>query len=292
MELGRFGIWSSPLRRGDESSALTAIREIESLGFRTAWMPGGEAGLGRRVQSLLGAASTLTLAIGIVNIWFHSAAEVLDVHHAAGELGGDRLLSGVGVGHAPLVDREMPGRYQHPIASMSVYLDELDSGPHPIPRAQRIIGALGPRMMRLAGERTAGAHPYLVTPGHTRWAREVMGPDAWLAPELHVVVDRDAGRARALGRQYMAVYLELPNYIANFHRMGFTDADFENGGSDRMIDELVAWGDADTVLARAQEHLDAGADHVALQVLVADRMTFPLDSWKALARAQAVHGSV
>jgi len=283
VELGRVGIWASALRRGDREGAIDAARDIESLGFRAAWMPGGEEGMGERFVDLLAATDAVVFAVGVVNIWHHSAAEAASAFDAASRRGPGRLFLGVGIGHRPLLDEQSPAQRAKPLDSIGAYLDALDAASTPVPRDDLFLGALGPRMLRLAVERTAGAHPYLVTPAHTRQARKVMGPNAMLAPEQHVVLDTDPPRARALARQWMAVYLGLPNYIANFRRMGFTDADLAGGGSDRIVDALVAWGDAGKVVQRVHEHLDAGADHVALQVLVPDRMTFPKEAWRTLA---------
>ena len=291
MELGRIGIWSSLLRRGPEADAIHASIELERLGFETAWMPGGDTGLAERVAMLLGSTGTLNLAIGIVNVWFHPAPEVGRFYAAATSSDSGRLLIGLGIGHAPLVDRVLPGRYRRPFDAMLSYLDELDHEPTPIPQQDRVIGALGPRMIELSRRRAAGAHPYLVTPQHTRWARQILGAGALLAPEQHVILESDPRTARTTAREYMATYLELPHYLANFRRMGFAEEDLEGGGSDRMIDALVAWGDVDRVLNRVEEHFEAGADHVSIQVLVPGKRTFPLSDWKTLAAAIRERGS-
>lgn len=283
MELGRVGIWASALRRGDRDRAIDAARELEALGFRAAWMPGGEDGMRERFVDLLTGTKRLVFAVGVVNIWHHSAAAAADAFAAANREPAGRLFLGVGIGHRPLLDADSPGQLAKPVESIRAYLDALASGPNPVPRRDLFLGALGPRMLRLSAERTAGAHPYLVTPEHTRQARKVMGPDALLAPEQHAVLDTDPVRARSLARQWMKVYLGLPNYIANFHRMGFGEGDLAHGGSDRIVDALVAWGDPHQVVQRVQQHLDAGANHVAVQVLVPDRMTFPKDAWRTLA---------
>ena len=245
-----------------------------------------------RFAQLLSDTSTLVLGVGIVNIWTHPPAEAASAYQQARQDGATRLFLGFGIGHAPLLDPGSPGRDEKPIESMERYLDDLDSLPASIPGGERFLAALGPRMLRLSAARSRGAHPYLVTPQHTRMAREVMGPSSFLAPEQHAVLDGDPDRARALARKWMAVYLGLPNYIANFRRMGFDDGDFAGGGSDRMVDALVAWGDAGAVVERVEQHLDAGADHVAVQLLVPDRLTFPLEGWQALAAAFKRHGQL
>lgn len=279
MDLGLVGIWSAPLRRGDAGAASAAARVIESLGFGTAWLPGGEDGLAERLGDLLVSTSRLTIATGIVNIWTHPPAYAAELHSR----GGGRVLLGLGVGHAPLVDALRPGTYRRPLSALSQYIDELESASPPVPRNQRLVAAFGPRMLDFARERSLGAHPYLVTPEHTRWARGRLGPVALLAPEQHVVMDTNADRARALAREYLSTYWSLPNYVANFRRMGFGEADFARGGSDRMVDELVAWGGREEITQRLQSHLNAGADHVAVQVLVPGKAGFPFLAWEELA---------
>ncbi len=248
-------------------------------------MPGGEEGLGDRVRALLGATSRLVLATGIVNIWAHTAAGVAALHHQVGRRHPSRFLLGLGIGHQPLIERESPGRYRRPFRRLNQYLTELDQAVPPVGSDRRILAAFGPQMLALSRDRASGAHTYLVTPEHTRMARSVLGPGVFLAAELHVVLDTDPTAARAIGREYLVTYWTLPSYIDNFRRMGFVDDDFANGGSDRMVDALVAWGDMDTVVARVEDHLAAGADHVCLQVLTAGKRGFPVDGWRRLAEA-------
>ncbi len=285
MEVGRIGIWSGPLRRGDREGAVRAAAAIEELGFRTAWMPGGEDDLGGHLRALYGATERLVLALGIVNIWFHAAAEIAELHAELTAAHPGRLLTGVGIGHGPLVNRVREGLYRRPFAAIRRYLDDLDAAPTPVPREERIVAAFGPQMLELAGERSLGAHPYLVTPEHTRMARATLGAGPLLATEQHVLLERDPVRARAIAREYLTTYWTLPNYINNFRRMGFSDADFAGGGSDRMVDALVAWGPLDVIIERVQQHFDAGADHVCLQALTAGRQGFPIADWTALAAA-------
>ncbi len=195
-----------------------------------------------------------------------------------------RFLLGLGVSHAPLVERSHQV-YRRPLAKMVEYLDQLDAASPPVPKAERALAALAPRMLDLARDRTAGAHPYLVTPDHTVLAREVLGPGPLLAPEQKVVLDTDAERARSVGRQHLARYLELPNYTNNLLRIGFSADDIADGGSDRLVDGLVAWGDVDAVGARVRAHHDAGADHVCIQVLLAEAAALPLTEWRRLGEA-------
>jgi probable F420-dependent oxidoreductase len=175
-------------------------------------------------------------------------------------------------------------RYEKPYDKVVEYLDELAASAQPVPKDDMALAALGPRVLKLAAERTAGAHPYLVSPEHTRLAREVMGPGALLAPEQKVVLDSDPDRARAVARQNLVIYLRLPNYTNNLKRLGFTDQDIAEPGSDRLVDGLVAWGDVDAIVARVQAHLDAGADHVCIQAL-SDTPAPPRAAWRELAPA-------
>jgi probable F420-dependent oxidoreductase len=193
-------------------------------------------------------------------------------------------LFGIGVSHAPLIDRDEPGTYRQPLAATRAYLDALDSTPTPLAAEHRALAALGPKMLQLAATRTAGAHPYNVTPEHTALAREILGPSGLLMPEQTVALTPDADTARRLGRAYLERYSELPNYVNNWFRLGFTEDDLVGGGSDRLVDALVAWGDEEAIAQRIKEHFDAGADHVCIQAL-SDEVGFPTQSWRALAPA-------
>jgi probable F420-dependent oxidoreductase len=193
---------------------------------------------------------------------------------------------GIGVGHAPSIDRVIaPGTYQQPLERTRAFLDALDAAEIPVAPQDRALAALGPKMLELAATRTAGAHPYLVTPQHSRIAREALGPDALVATEQGVVLETDPQTARTIARTNVQPYFSLPNYTRNWLRLGFTDDDIANGGSDRLIDALVAWGDEATIARRVQEHRDAGASHVCIQVLTDAPRTLPLDQWRALAPA-------
>ena len=205
---------------------------------------------------------------------------------------GPRLLCGIGISHRPLIDHvNEPGTYAKPIATMSTYLDGLDAAPTPLAPADRVIAALGPKMLELARTRTAGTHPYLVTPELTAAARAGVGPDGLVASEQGVVLDTDPTTARATARLHLKTYLGLPNYSNNWKRQGFTDDDLADGGSDRLIDALFAWGDETTVAARVRAHHDAGADHVCVQVLTGAGHTATaadlLESWQRVASALA-----
>ena len=218
----------------------------------------------------------------------------LDAHarrgrHAARrahESHGHRFLCGIGVSHRPFIDHvNEPGTYQKPVAKVAEFLDGLDAAATPLARGERCIAALGPKMVELAKTRTSGTHPYLVTPEHTQATREAIGPDALVACEQAVVLDTDPESARATARTHLKTYLGLPNYSNNWKRIGFTDDDLADGGSDRLVDALVAWGDEDAIVARVQAHRDAGADHVCIQALEQDPRAMPAGQWRALAGA-------
>ena len=283
MRLGPIGIWSHAFR-GDTPDVADAARELEDLGFGALWLPGGAGGdVFGPCQRLLTATGHVVVATGILNIWAHDPGEVAEAVRGLGATFPDRFLLGLGVSHAPLVEH-IGGVYERPLEAMVAYLDALDRAPTPVAPAQRALAALGPRMLELARDRTAGAHPYLVTADHTRFAREHLGPGSLLAPEVKVVLDRDPTSARAVARQHLAIYLGLPNYTNNLRRFGFGDDDIADGGSDRLVDAVVAWGDGPAVAARVREHLDAGADHVCIQLLSAEP-GLPRAGWRDLAAA-------
>ena len=274
--LGRFGIW-----RGGSQLTPELAAAIEQFGYGTLWVGGSPDGDLMLVERLLDATTTLTLATGIVNMWKDDAATVagsfarLEARHPG------RFLLGVGAGH-----REATGHYAKPYETLASYVSALLDGG--VPATSLVLAALGPRVLRLAAERTAGAHPYLVTPEYTREARGIMGAGPLLAPEHKVVLDADPDRARAIGRPRVRnPYLGLVNYTSNLRRLGWTDADLSGGGSDALIDALVAHGTAGQVAARLTEHLEAGADHVAIQLLTADGAD-PLAGYRQLARALAL----
>jgi probable F420-dependent oxidoreductase len=279
---GAIGIWSPQLREGEPHDVAEAAAELEEIGFETLWVPGREhADLEERLRLLLSSTSRVVVATGIVSIWTHPATETAAMHaRLASEFPG-RFLLGLGVSHAPAVR----GKYRKPLTEMVRYLDALDAADPPVPRTERVLAALAPRMLALARERARGSHPYLVTPEHTRIAREALGPDALLAPEQTVVLEDDPDAARAIARGWLARYLQLPNYADNWLRIGFDRDDIENGGSDRLVDALVARGDVDAIQANVEAQRAAGADHVALQVVTADPTRLPREEWRRLAAA-------
>lgn len=279
------GVWAAPLRYGDAAAAADAAAELEALGYTAAWIPDVGGDLFGSVENLLRATSSLTIATGILNLWMHEPEEAAAQHARLTEAHGRRFLMGIGVSHAPLIDHAEAGRYKKPLSHMRAYLDGLDAAPVPVAVGDRVLAALGPKMLALAGERTAGTHPYLVTPDHTAVARQALGPGKLVAPEQAVVLETDPSAARAIARSHLAGYLTLPNYTNNWKRIGFTDDDIAAGGSDRLVDAFVAWGDEDAVIERVQAHRDAGADHVCVQVLTANLWELPLAEWRALAPA-------
>ncbi|MCO5992444.1 LLM class F420-dependent oxidoreductase [Actinoallomurus rhizosphaericola] len=277
VDVGRVGVWSIGLRNDDPSAAneiREAAAELEELGYGAIWL-GGSPDV-RHAVPLLEATSRIVVATGILNIWEHDAADVADRQKAVSSAHPGRFLLGLGASHATAVKD-----YAKPYSAMARYLDGLDAAG--APPSERVLAALGPRMLELARDRTAGAHPYLVTPEHTERARQILGPDRLLAPEVKVVLDTDPGRARATARAHLGFYMQLPNYTNNLLRLGFTEDDVADGGSDRLVDAVVAWGDVEAVRRRVAAHRDAGADHATLQVLTGDRNGLPRAEWRELA---------
>ncbi|WP_211195922.1 LLM class F420-dependent oxidoreductase [Agromyces sp. H66] len=270
--LGRHGVW-----RPGRTTTPEIAAGVERLGFGALWLGGATADL-ELPEQLLDATDRLTVATGIVNIWSSTPDELAASFHRIDRRHPGRLLLGIGAGHP-----ESAARYRSPYTALVETLDALESLGVPLQRV--VLAALGPRVLRLAAERTAGAHPYLTTPDHTRSARETMGPSALLAPEQKVMRSTDAAAARHVGHRVVGPYLELTNYRANLLRMGFAEASLADGGTDDLIDALVAHGDAAALVARLDAHLEAGADHVAIQVLPG--RDDPLPTLAAIAAALA-----
>ena len=271
--LGRFGIW-----RGGSQLAPELAAGIEKLGFGALWVGGSPSGDLTLLERLVDATTTLSLATGIVNIWQDDAHQVATSFKRIETRHPGRFLLGVGAGH-----REATQEYAKPYDTLVSYVGALLGDG--VPATSLVLAALGPKVLRLAGERTAGAHPYLVPPAFTRGARGILGAGPLLAPEQKVVLDADPERARATGRPWVRnPYLGLVNYTSNLRRLGWSDADLSGGGSDALIDALVAHGNAGQVAARLTEHLDAGADHVAIQ-LITEPGADLLDGYGQLARA-------
>lgn len=283
MQLGRVGIWwSGNLPSGDDELG-ELLAQLHMLGYQTVWRSGGFGqGISPDFGRLLAANDRMRVASGIHNIWSTAAAETAGGVAALEAAHPDRFLLGLGVSHAPLVEH-LGRRYDHPYDAMVEYLDELDHAGEPVVAERRVLAALGPRMLRLAAQRSAGAHPYFVPLEHTVSAREVLGPEPLLAPEVAVVLESDAAAARQMARSYMQTYLQLPNYTENLRRLGFEESDLSGGGSDSLVDAVVPWGDEAAVAARVRAHLDAGASHVCVQVVNGDHRSFPLAEYQLLA---------
>ncbi|WP_309061420.1 LLM class F420-dependent oxidoreductase [Streptomyces sp.] len=276
--IGRYGIWSVGLRAEDPSrrgELAEAAAELEELGFGAAWLGGNSAV--RHAVPLVEATSTLTVGTSIQSIWQYGAGDAAAGFAELEAAHPGRFLLGLGVSHAKLADR-----YRRPYASLVAYLDALDEAG--VPAGRRVVAALGPRTLELSRDRALGTIPYLVTPEHTARARGILGEAPLLAPELKVVLEPDPARARALARASLAPYLGLPNYTNNFLRLGFTEDDLADGGSDRLVDAVFAWGEESRIRDRIDTFLSAGADHVALQI-VDDRSrdALPRDAWRRLA---------
>jgi probable F420-dependent oxidoreductase len=268
IEIGKLGIW-----RGERDLTPDLARTVESLGYGAIWIGGSPSAPLEIVDRLLDATARITVATGIVNMWKDDPADIAAAYRRIAAVHPDRFLLGVGIGH-PEATRE----YSKPYETIVEYLDRLDA--EGVPVEGRVLAALGPKVLKLAAERTAGAHPYLVTPEHTREARAILGPGKLLAPEQKVVLETDPARARAIGRPRVErPYLGLVNYVTNLRRLGWDDEDLADGGSDRLIDALALHGDAQTVARGVTAHFDAGADHVAVQVLGED----PVPGYRALA---------
>jgi probable F420-dependent oxidoreductase len=255
MELGRYGVFGRAVVLTTERA-----RILESLGYGTVWEGGSPAAELSHAEAILDATTTIKVATGIVNVWRADAVEVARSYHLLEAVHPGRFLLGIGIGHP-----ESTATYHSPYQTLVEYLDVLDA--EGVPAERRILAALGPRVLRLAGKRTAGAHPYLVTPEHSRQAREILGAGKLLAPEQRVTLEADPARARATGRPSVRPYLRLSNYTANLQRLGFTAQDVAGEGSDRLIDALVVSGDDTQIRRRFEEHHAAGADHVAVQLI-------------------------
>jgi probable F420-dependent oxidoreductase len=267
IEFGKLGIW-----RSERDLSPELAQTAEKLGYGSVWIGGSPSAPLDIVDRLLGATERITVATGIVNMWKDDPAPIAAAYHRIAAKYPDRFLLGVGIGHPEAIRQ-----YRKPYDTIVDYLDQLDA--EGVPVAGRALAALGPKVLRLAAERTLGAHPYLVPPEHTREAREIMGPGPLLAPEQKVVLEADPVRARAIARPRIQPYLGLSNYVSNLRRLGWTDEDLAGEGSDRLVDTLAVHGDAETVARGVTAHLDAGADHVPVQVLGDD----PVPGYRALA---------
>jgi probable F420-dependent oxidoreductase len=278
---GRYAVWLGlGALPGDPGELRKLATEIEGLGFSALWL-GGSWGADLAVpKALLEGSDRLVVGTSISNIWRDPAERVAESYTALAAEYGARFVLGVGPGHAAQVDLHQD-RYARPLAALGEFLDVLDAARPPVPLDRRALSALGPKALRLAADRSAGALPYFTTPEHTRTAREALG-GKFLAPEQKLVLDADPDRARATARWALKYYLALPNYVNSWRRLGFTDSDFETGGSDRLIDALFGWGSPEAALARVREHLAAGADQVCIQPIPARGGT-PIDDLRVIA---------
>jgi probable F420-dependent oxidoreductase len=277
LQLGRIGAWFNP--QFDDDTRTDFVIQAESFGYPAAWLGFGQRSMTDLafVERVLDATTTITVATAIINMWTNDPADIARAYRRIAIRHGERFLLGVGIGHPEVI-----ATYQQPYKKMVDYLDHLDAGGVPMDR--RILAALGPRALRLAADRTLGTHPYLVVPSHTREARRRLGPSVVIAPEHKVVLETDPDIARGIGRPFVAdPYLKLQNYINNLRRYGYTDDDLADGGSDRLIDALVLHGPIEAIVAGLRAHLDAGADHVAIQVLTAAGQD-PMPAYRQLAR--------
>jgi probable F420-dependent oxidoreductase len=270
--LGRVGVWSFALEALTAEEERAAVVAIESLGAGAIWIP--EAVDSREVFShaswILASTERVVVATGIANIWGRDAVAMANGWRMLTDAYPGRFLLGMGVSHAPSVQRR-GSVYEKPLSAMRDYIDAMDRAPSSAPEPEAyprlVLAALGPKMLELAAERALGAHPYFVPVEHTAFARMRLGPEPVLAVEQAVVLETDPAQARAIARQHAVGYLQTANYASNLKRLGWTDADLRGQGSDSVIDAVVAWGDVDAITRRVQQHLDAGADHVCMQVL-------------------------
>ncbi|HWT92983.1 MAG TPA: TIGR03620 family F420-dependent LLM class oxidoreductase [Solirubrobacteraceae bacterium] len=270
MELGKVGIWM-PARFG-----AGRMREIEALGYGALWLGGSPAV--EEAVPFLEATERMTIATGILNVWQHEPEDVAKARANVAEAHPNRFLLGVGIGHP-----EATSDYTRPLTTMRKFCDGLASAATPVPKDELVLAALGPKMLDLSKERSLGTHPYFTTADHTRFARERLGPDALVAPEVAVVVEADEDKARATARDYARMYLGLKNYTQNLLNFGFTEDDIANGGSDRLIDAVIPHGTPEQIARQVQEHFDAGADHVCVQPL--GHTAPPVEDLAALAPA-------
>lgn len=280
-DLGRLGIWSTMIRFGGDAG-LAAAQELEALGYPAIWVPGGiDDGILAALDRLLDATSTIKFASGILNIWKHEPADVAAWFNAQSPERQGRIMLGLGVSHGPSIG----DAWGKPVATMRAFLDGLDAAG--MPHGHLCLAALGPKMVELSGERTAGAHPYIVSTEQVAGARAILGAGPLLAPELGAVLETDPAKARSYARGFLEHYARLPNYTNNWRRGGFSEAEIESL-DDRLIDTLFAWGDVPAIQARIGEFHAAGADHVCVQVIGPGGMRADLghdrEVWKELAK--------
>jgi len=288
IRLGAVGVWTFDAERMPAAAERDYARAVESLGFKTLWIPEslGSKEAFAHASLLLAATKTLVVATGIANIWARDAVAMANGARALVDAYPDRFLLGLGVSHAPTV-KTRGQSYTRPLEYMRKYLNTMDAAPYTGPKVEvpRVLAALGPQMLRLSAERALGAHPYFVPFGHTTIARKELGAGPLLAVEQAAVLNEDPATARATAKRHMKRYLDLDNYVNNLRRLGWTDADVTEGGSDKLVDAIVACGGTDAIEARVEEHRKRGADHVCLQVLRVDPAASPTADLERIAKA-------
>lgn len=279
--LGRLGIWTLDWHAVDPATTNDAAAELDDSGWGALWIAGaGGPGIWQGADILLSATKRISVALGVASIWGSDADSAPVQFDRLTQQHGHRLLAGFGVS-SPQNAVAVGKRFGSPLSAMNDYLDSLDQAVPPLSATDRILGALGPRMVELAGKRAAGIHPFLVTPESNATNRSLMGDDALIAPHLAVVLETDPAKARQIARDGIGMYIGFPSYQANLRRLGFTDDDLISGGSDRLIDSVVAWGPLSAIERRIKEHLTAGADHLALHVLTGSQ-GLPRSEWAEL----------
>jgi probable F420-dependent oxidoreductase len=290
IQLGSIGIWTRQFEHFPAARAQEAAAELEQLGFGAIWF--GEA-TGHEALThagvLLAGTKRTVIVTGIANIYARDPVAMAAGQKTLAEAYPGRFVLGLGVSHVPLVEKLRGHRYEKPLSAMRAYLDAMDRAPYqavpPSTKPIRFLAALGPKMLKLAAERADGAHPYNGNPEHTAQARAILGQSPYLCPEQAVVLETDPAKARKIARNFLGIYLTLPNYTNNFLRLGFDESDIKNGGSDRLIDSIIAWGDLNVIRNRIRAHHSAGADHVCIQVLTANPQSLPLAEWREIAPA-------
>lgn len=286
-QFGRVGLWTRQLDVQPAERVRAAIAELEELGWRSLWfweVFGREALTNAAL--LLAATQRMVIGTGIANIWARDPVAMAAAQRTLTEAYPGRFVLGIGVSHGPIVDAR-GHRYRQPLDKMRAYLDAMDAAPFQGPplaeEPARVLAALGPRMLELAGERSAGALLYNTPPEATGSARQVLGAGPLLAVEQAVLLEDNPTEARRIARDFIAFYMTLPNYVRAWDRVGLGPEERAEGGSDRMVDAVVAWGGPEAIAERVRVHLDAGADHVCLQVLDPDPNGLPMAGWRALA---------
>jgi probable F420-dependent oxidoreductase len=288
-DLGRVGIWQGVLDGHPAGVVRDVVAELDEAGWPTLWIPETVARDPFVAAAImLEASDRLQVATGIASIWARDPMTTANASLTLNEAYGGRFVLGLGVSHHTLTEWVRKHDYSKPLSKMREYLERMDAsmfkGVEPEQPTMRLLAALGPKMLELSATAADGAHPYFVPVEHTEIARTVIGPDKYLATEQMVVLETDPSTAREVARQHMAVYLGLPNYANNLMRLGYSEEEITNA-DDRVVDAIVAWGTLDDVLDRVRAHHDAGADHVCVQVLQADRTAIPTDAWRLIGDA-------